>query len=99
MCIPIESVGEQTLHAVATVLPRRQTDRVDHDQVNAGTGRAGSEIGGLQSLRLRMPALSPKRRVHCPVFCLVHAHCRVSQGYGLARQRGVQCCSKALFDL
>jgi hypothetical protein len=45
MCIPIEPVGEQALHAIATVLPGRQTDRVDHDQVNAGTGRPGSEIG------------------------------------------------------
>jgi hypothetical protein len=37
----IEPVGEQALDRVAAELPGRQTDRVDHDQVDLDARRAG----------------------------------------------------------
>ncbi len=58
--IPVELVGEQTLHGIATVLTGRKADRVDHDQVDAGLRGSRPEIGRCQSLRLRVPALLPQ---------------------------------------
>ncbi len=45
VCIPIELVGEQSLHSIAAILTWWEADRVDHDQVNASLCRSGPEIG------------------------------------------------------
>jgi hypothetical protein len=58
--VPVELVGEEPLHRVATVLAWGQADGVDHDQVDKYPIRAQSEIGGGQALGLWVPALMPK---------------------------------------
>ena len=60
VCVPVELVGEEPLHRVATVLAWRQADGVDHNQVNEGPSRAQSEVGGSQAPGLWVPALMPK---------------------------------------
>lgn len=41
----VQPVGEETLHLVATVLSRRQTDRMNHQKVDTCADGAWSEIG------------------------------------------------------
>jgi hypothetical protein len=55
-------VGEQGLHLVAAVLAWRQTDGVDHQQVDASARRSRPEVGRVQPLRWRVPALLPVGR-------------------------------------
>lgn len=60
VCVPVQPVGEQVLHLVTTVLTRRQTDGVDHHQVDAGILWSGPKIGRFQPDRWQVPALVPK---------------------------------------
>lgn len=41
----IEGVGEEALDAIATVVPRRQADGVQHGQSHAFAGRPRAKIG------------------------------------------------------
>lgn len=60
VCIPIQSVGEQRLHFVAAVLPGRQADGVEDDQVDAGPFGARAEVGRSQVKGGSVPAVFPK---------------------------------------
>ena len=43
--IPVELVGEQRLHLLATVLAGRQADGMDDEQIYASAWRSGAKVG------------------------------------------------------
>jgi hypothetical protein len=46
VCVPIELVGKEGLHLVASVDPWGQTNGVQHDKVNTSPQWARAEVGG-----------------------------------------------------
>lgn len=45
MGIPIQQIGKKTLHLIPPVLAGRQTDGVQHNQVDDGARRPGAAVG------------------------------------------------------
>lgn len=60
MGVPVQLVGEERLHLLATVLAGRQADGMDHQQIDAGAWGSGAEVGRIQSLGGCIPTLVPK---------------------------------------
>ena len=56
---PVQLVGKQGLHLVATIDARWQTDGVQHDEINGRSGRAWAKIGRGQALRIGVPPIFP----------------------------------------
>src|SRR5450830_1698582 len=82
--IPVQLVGEQSLDFVTAILTRRQADRVQHDQVDAGVLGTRAEVGRGQSPGGRVPATLPQRR--CRVSWLHGSRCLAGSGCS-----GVRC--------
>jgi hypothetical protein len=53
----LQLIGEEGGHIVTAVFAGRQTDGVDHHQVNVSIRRARSMIGGCQVMRESVPTL------------------------------------------
>lgn len=68
MRIPVQLVGEQRLHFLATVLTGWQADGVDDQQIDASASGSGAKVGRIQPLGVRVPALIPKADGFIGVF-------------------------------
>ena len=59
--VPVELIGKEALHRVATIVSGWQTDGVQHDQINRCSWRSKAEIWRSQPTRKLVPAVDPKR--------------------------------------
>lgn len=57
--VPVQLIGKQQLHLVATIHARGQANRVQHNQVDARVRWSGSVVGGRDPSRERVPAVLP----------------------------------------
>ena len=64
MSLPIELIGKELLNGAMTKLPRRQADRVKHQQINEGARGAGTKVGRLAFFSALAPALLPNVKAH-----------------------------------
>ena len=44
VCVPVQLIGKQLLHAIPAIVARWQADGVQHDQINQGTVRTGAKV-------------------------------------------------------
>src|SRR5450759_4074820 len=63
MPAPVKPIGKQALHRVTTILPGRQADAMQHNQINLRRWRTRAEIGRRQPSGKLVPAVAPKRRL------------------------------------
>jgi hypothetical protein len=64
MAVPIELIGKELLNGTVAKLARRQTDGVNHNQVDVGGDGPFAKIGRLTLFGALTPTLLPKIEIH-----------------------------------